>query len=111
MKKVDLTIYERVLLKVIENSFPATSKEEYRKSIKVLEKLSFSEDEKNQHGIVEGVGGTTWKPSAEVERWDVELEDDEVVLLIASSDKFALWPKDPRVASLLNKMDVWIDDK
>ena len=107
MKKVDLTIYERVVLKSVENSSPAASKDAYRKSIKVLERLAFSEDEKLEHGIVEGRSGTTWEPSAETVNWGVEFENDELLLLIASSNKFALWPKDPRVGKLLDKMDGW----
>lgn len=106
MKTLTLNIWERVQLTSL-TAQQRGNPQQYRKSIRVLDVVELSEDEREAVGYKETVTGGRLDFNWEREQdFELSFEDADYKTLVTAATSFTGWPADRRVGTLLDKLGV-----
>ena len=108
VRKITLTVYERVLGRMAENVSEARDRDTQRISTKVLERLDFSDEEKEVLKLIETDGQIKWDDKNDNTEKEIEFEDAEYRRFLKSVraplPQGINWPKNKKTSVFLDKM-------
>jgi len=112
MMELELTIWQRAILVQVVNGTRGDVRA-FRMALRALEVLEFTEEEREEIGLVEEAGQMRWQAEAMGRTFTIALEKPELRFIRNAAEGFQGWPvaQAGEVLDLLEKLGVSTDEE